>query len=108
LVAFSFVIIIFPLRSDPLPQRRVLLVLGWHHTMANLLFELNELFMLLVPELVAFAVLVSFQSEPNFVQTFLSIKSKAVVDMNASLLADPLPLRCVRLALGWHHAMTIL
>jgi hypothetical protein len=82
LVAFSFVIIIFPLRSDPLPQRRVLLVLGWHHTMANLLFELNELFMLLVPELVAFAVLVSFQSEPNFVQTFLLIKSKAVVDMN--------------------------
>jgi hypothetical protein len=55
--------------------------------MATLSFKLEQLFILLVPELVA----VSFPSEPDFVQTFLSIKSKAVVDMIAPLLANPDP-----------------
>ena len=33
-------------------NRRVLPLLEWHHTMATLLFDPNELFTLLVPELV--------------------------------------------------------
>jgi hypothetical protein len=54
--------------------------------MATLSFKLDQLFILLVPELV---VAVSFPSEPDFVQTFLSIKSKVVVDMIIPLLANP-------------------
>jgi hypothetical protein len=55
--------------------------------MATLSFKLDQHFTLLVPELVA----VSFPSEPDFVQTVLSIKSQVVIDMTAPLRPNPLP-----------------
>jgi hypothetical protein len=58
------------------------------------MFKLDKLFMLLVPELVVWfepVGLSSFPSEPDFVQTFLSIKSNFVVVMILPLLANPVP-----------------
>jgi hypothetical protein len=55
-------------------------------------FKLNQLFILLVPELVVwFKVVASFPSEPDFVQNSLSVWSNFVVLVKASLLANPFP-----------------
>jgi hypothetical protein len=122
------------LRFDPMPKRLVLLSMrGWHHTMARNLtifshcwcqslsaLKLNHLFTLLVPALVSLlvpklvgvGVAVSFPNEPNFVQTFvqtfLSIKSKVVIDMTVPLRASPHPKkRLALLATLWHHALAM-
>jgi hypothetical protein len=58
--------------------------------MAILSFKLDQLFTLLVPELVV-AGAVIFPSEPDFVQNSLSILSKFVCVMMLSLHADPIP-----------------
>jgi hypothetical protein len=81
------------LLANPTPQRLVLFVLLWHHTMAILSLKLDKLFILLVPALVVWweAVGVSFPSEPDFVQKTLSIKSNCVLLMILSLLANPKP-----------------
>jgi hypothetical protein len=55
--------------------------------MAILSFELNQLFMLLVPDLLAFL----FPSEPDFVQKSLSVKSNFVIEMARSLRMNPPP-----------------
>jgi hypothetical protein len=59
--------------------------------MALLSFKLDQLFMLLVPELVVIGVVGAFNSphEPDFVQNSLSVWSKFVVLMIAPLLANP-------------------
>jgi hypothetical protein len=54
--------------------------------MALLSLKPDELFTLLVPELV---VVVNFPNESDFVQNFLSIKSKFVIDMISPLLVNP-------------------
>jgi hypothetical protein len=64
--------------------------------MAILSFELGQLFVLLLPELdVELVVDVSFPSEPDFFQKFLSIRSKLSKLVNPimifSLRIDPLP-----------------
>jgi hypothetical protein len=66
----KFVIVMkCPLMTNPQPQRLVLLVTTWHHTMAIGSFKLDQLFKALVPELVVgVAVAVSFPSEPDFVE----------------------------------------
>jgi hypothetical protein len=88
----SFVVIGTPLPANPRPKRCVLLVTVWHHAMAILQFELDKLFTSLVPGLVVTVVAaVIFPSEPNFAQTFLSIKSIFVVDMMLLMSADLLP-----------------
>jgi hypothetical protein len=84
------------LRMNPIPQRLILLVVRlWHLTIAIRSFKLDQLFILLVPELVVWFVgtvgAVRFPREPDFVQTFLSIKSKFVVDMISPLRVDPPP-----------------
>jgi hypothetical protein len=55
--------------------------------------KLDKLFMLLTPELVIVVVVdaFTFPSEPNFVQNYLSIKSKFVVLMFIPLVTDPPP-----------------
>jgi hypothetical protein len=78
--------------------------------MAIFFFKLDQLFILLVPELVVWfkVVGVSFPSEPDFFQTFLSIKSKVVIDMSGPLHADPPPKKRRDLILTpWHDAMTM-
>jgi hypothetical protein len=55
-------------------------------------FKLDQLFVLLVPELVVWfevVVTVRIPSEPDLVQEFLSIKSNFVVFMKAPLSANP-------------------
>jgi hypothetical protein len=61
--------------------------------MAIFLFKLDKLFILLVPELVVWfePVGFTFPSEPDFVQTFVSIKSNFVIVMILPLLANPVP-----------------
>jgi hypothetical protein len=56
--------------------------------MATLSFKLDQLFILLVPEL---DVVVNFPNEVEFVQKSLSILSKVVLDMNGPLPSNPLP-----------------
>jgi peptidoglycan/LPS O-acetylase OafA/YrhL len=78
--------------------------------MATVSFELDQLFMLLVPELVILVQgvgAVIFPSEPDFVQNSLAIKSMFVVAMMFSLCANPAPKRRVFLPSFWHHAMAI-
>jgi hypothetical protein len=59
--------------------------------MAFLSFMLDQLFMLLVPDLVVeSAGTFNFPDEVDVVQKFLSIKSNFVVDLRAPLCADPL------------------
>jgi hypothetical protein len=59
--------------------------------MAMLLSKLDQLLMLLVPELVVwFADGVILPSESDFVQNSLSIKSKFVVLMTGPLRVNPL------------------
>jgi hypothetical protein len=56
------------LRVDPPPQSLVFLVTPWHHIMARLSFKLNQLFILLVPELVvAVAGIFNCPNEPYLV-----------------------------------------
>jgi hypothetical protein len=108
----NFVLLmIVPLRTDPHPQRLVLLVLDWHRAMAILSFKLDQLFILLVPELVVLVEVVvtfTFPSEPDFVQNYLSIESKFVILMIFPLRIDPLPESLVLLVTLWHHTMSIL
>jgi hypothetical protein len=62
--------------------------------MARLSFKFDQLFILLVPELfVWFEVSISINcpSKPDVVQNVLSIKSKFVVLVKGSLLANPFP-----------------
>jgi hypothetical protein len=64
--------------------------------MSKLSFKLDQLFMLLVPDLAAgvdadVAATFKFPVEVNFVQKFLSIKSKFVSVMKAPLCTDPPP-----------------
>jgi hypothetical protein len=63
--------------------------------MAMLSFKLDKLFIVQVPELVVMAGVVvatfSFPSDPDFVQTFLSIESHFVNVMIGPLVAYPLP-----------------
>jgi hypothetical protein len=67
---------IVPLMTNPNPKRLVLFVLRWHPTMATDSFKLDQLFILLVPELLVwFEVVneVNFPNEPDFVQNSLSV-----------------------------------
>jgi hypothetical protein len=85
----------------------------WHHAMAIRSLELDQLLMLLVPDLVAVVVAAvagtfSFPSEPNFVQNPLSIKSDFVALMIAPLPANPPPQTGILLVASWHHAMAVL
>jgi hypothetical protein len=53
----------------------------WHHAMTFLMFKLDQLFIMLVPEFVVWfegGGAVMFPSEPDSVQKLLSIKSKFV------------------------------
>jgi hypothetical protein len=63
--------------------------------LAILLFELNQLFMLLVPELVILVNGVGaiiFPSEPKALQNSLRLtKSKVVIVVTCPLMTDPLP-----------------
>jgi hypothetical protein len=60
--------------------------------MAFVSFKLDQLFIVLAPELVDILVgAVRFPNEPDFVQTFLSIKSKLVILMMVPLRANPVP-----------------
>jgi hypothetical protein len=56
-----------------------------------------------VQELVA----VSFPTEPDFFQNFLSILSKFVILMKGPLPSNQLRQRLVLVAPRWHHAMTL-
>jgi hypothetical protein len=60
--------------------------------MTFLLFELDQLFTLLVPAFI-FAIFANIPSEANFVEKSLSIRSNFVVDviMTLSLRANPNP-----------------
>jgi hypothetical protein len=51
LLIWSHFVVICPLIVDPNPCRLVLLTLAWHHAMDALSFEIDQLFMLLGPEL---------------------------------------------------------
>jgi hypothetical protein len=82
-----------PLLVAPMPQRLVFLALVWHHAMTIRLLKLDQRFTVLVPELVVSVEVVdgvSFPSEPDFVQKFLSIKPKFAVLMMVPLLVNPL------------------
>jgi hypothetical protein len=74
--------------------------------MAILSFEFDQLFKLLVPELVVVVVVgsFSFPSEPDFVQEFLSINSHFVILLQVPLNAK----RLVLLVPSWHHAIALL
>jgi hypothetical protein len=78
-----------PLLANPTPQRLVLLVAFWHHTVAIHSFKLDKLFILLVPAVIFPSVFVP--SEPDFVQKFLSVWSHFVVLVVGPLLTNPQP-----------------
>jgi hypothetical protein len=63
--------------------------------MATLSFKIDQLFILLVPELVVGFVCgvgaIIFPSESDFVQEFLSVRSHFVIVLNAPLHANPNP-----------------
>jgi hypothetical protein len=77
--------------------------------MAFLLFKLDQLFILLVPDLVV-GICGPFNcpNEPDFVQTFLSINSKFVIDMTLPLRMNPQPKRLVFFVLKRHQTIAIL
>jgi hypothetical protein len=54
-------------------------------------FKLDQLFMLLVPELVVVGAVMIPPSEPDFVQDFLSIKSNFVACVTSPLMMNPRP-----------------
>jgi hypothetical protein len=95
---------IVPLPTNPPPKRLVLFVLVWHHAMAIRSLELDKLFILLVPDLV---VGVSFPSEPDFVQSSLSIRSKLVCSTIGPLITNPPPKSLIYVVTPWHHTMAI-
>jgi hypothetical protein len=79
---------------DPPPRGAVFLVLWLHETMAILLFKLDQLFMLLVPQslsLVFLALSTVQANEPIFVQESLSVWWHFVIEVSCPLVADPLP-----------------
>jgi hypothetical protein len=80
-----------PLLANPMPQRLILLVTLWHHAIAIASFIFDQLFVLLVPELVVVVVVGNCPNEPDVVQKSLSIKSNSVRRMKASLLVNPNP-----------------
>jgi hypothetical protein len=98
-----------PLVTDPPPKRRVLLALEWHDAMTVLLFELDQLLTLLVPQLVVWfeGVGTFLPSKPDFVQQLLLFWSHFLFDVSCSLLANPPPQRRVFFAPFWHRAMAI-
>jgi hypothetical protein len=59
--------------------------------MPTLSFKFDQLFMLLVPELFVAVATVNYPDEVEFVQKFLSIKSKFVIVMKAPLHSSPPP-----------------
>jgi hypothetical protein len=77
--------------------------------MALLSFKLDQLFILLVPELVVVDVAGTFNSpnEPDFVQNSLSVWSKFVLVMIFPLRANPHPKSLVFLVSFWHHTIAI-
>jgi hypothetical protein len=85
------IVMIVPLRANPERKRPVVLVTPWHHAMASLSLKLDQLFILLVPELVLDIVVGTFHfpSELDLVQKFHSIKSHFVVCMNYPLPLNP-------------------
>jgi hypothetical protein len=99
------IVMMVPLPTNPPPKRLVLLVPDWHHAMAIRSFKLDQLFMLLVPDLV---VGVSFPSEADFIESSFSIRSKLVCSTIGPLITNPPPKRLVLLVILWHHAMAIL
>jgi hypothetical protein len=79
---------------DSHPKRLVLLVLVWQLAMASLSFAFDQLFILLVPELVVWfevVAAITFPREPDSVHDSLSIKPNFVVIVTRSLPANPLP-----------------
>jgi hypothetical protein len=84
-----------------------LLVPRWHDTVALLSLKLDQLYMLLVPEIVVVSVEIRFPSKPDFVQKSLSVWSKFVIVMIAPLLCNPHPYRLVLLVALWHHAIAM-
>jgi hypothetical protein len=104
--------VVGPLLSHPPPKSLVFLVQSWHHTMAIFLFEIDQLFMLLVPFLIfagnASSNAISCPCEPDFVQKFLSIRSQFVVFIFAPLPMNPLSKTIVLRVKAWHDAMAIL
>jgi hypothetical protein len=96
-----------PLPTNPSPKRRVFLVLLWHDAIALLSFELDQLFILLVPVLVVGCDSRSFPDEPDLVKKSLSIKSKFVFAMKLPLGKNPNPKRRVFLVLSWHATIAI-
>jgi hypothetical protein len=75
--------------------------------MAILSFKLDQLFILLVPDLVQSVGAAIFPSEPAFVQKDLSIWSHLVMVIIGPLMTNPPPQRLVMLVPEWFHAMTI-
>jgi hypothetical protein len=79
--------------ANPPPKRLVLLVTLWYHAIAILSFIFEQLFILLAPELLVWfeggVGTVSFPSEPDFVQSSLSIQSNFV--LSCPLVTDPNP-----------------
>jgi hypothetical protein len=79
---------------NPHPKGLVILALVWHQAMAILSFELDQLFTVLVPELVVWFECVSdvtFPSKPNSVQNLISIEPNFVTCMIVRLMTDPRP-----------------
>jgi hypothetical protein len=96
---------------SPHSKRRVLLVPLWHLTMAIDSFIFEQLFVLLVPELVVWFELVGaviFPREPDLVQKHLSVWQHFVVSMTDPLCVNPQPKRLIFLVLAWYHTMAIL
>jgi hypothetical protein len=82
--------------------------------MAIVSFKLDQLFMLLTPELVVVVLVgaVTFPSETDFIQHSLLIRSNFAVGVSCPLVHNPLPYRLVFIAVtgastSWHHAMAI-
>jgi hypothetical protein len=83
-----------PLTTNPLPQRFILLVFVWNHTIALFSFIFDQLFIVLVPELVDMVSVVGaviFPSEPDFVKNYFSVWSHFVIGVSYPLLHNPLP-----------------
>jgi hypothetical protein len=111
-IGSKFVVVMkCPLLTNPIPQRLILLVSLWHHAMAILSFRLDQLFMLMVPGLVAVAVAVvgafSFPSEPDSVEKFFAAWSHFVACMLSPLRFYPKNLSS-SLFLPWHQTMALL
>jgi hypothetical protein len=97
-----------PLITDPPPKRLVLLVLEWHPTTSIHSFELDHLFMLMVPDLViGVAGTFNFPKEPDSVQNCLSVWLNFVILMKETLFNNPLRKSLVLLVPGWHHTVAM-